>query len=182
MRDEAPGELIRRAGQDRVAFGQVYDHYLPRVYAFCRKYSQNREDAEDLTAEVFEKALAAISRYEDRGVPFSAWLLRIAANCITDRSRRRQAPLLTDHDLAQLREDSFLHGWEQTYWLHVHVMSLPPDQREVVRRRFYDDQPFADISRQMGRSEGAVKQLLRRALRALNHRLAQERAEDSAYE
>jgi RNA polymerase sigma-70 factor (ECF subfamily) len=182
MRDEAPPDLIRRASNDRAAFAQLYDHYLPRIYAFCHRYGQNREDAEDLTAEVFEKALAAIGRYEDRGLPFSAWLLRIAANAVIDRARRLQPPAISAEELSRLAEDSFLEEWEQAYWLRMHVAALPADQREVVRLRFYEDQRFADVARRMGRSEGAVKQLLRRALRALRLQLREEADEDSTHE
>jgi RNA polymerase sigma factor (sigma-70 family) len=83
------------------------------------------------------------------------------------------APLL-DLDHAT----TWLHQWEQTYWLRGHVRSLPADQQEVVRLRFYEDQPFAEVASRMGRSEGAVKQLLRRALATLQVRLREEAAAD----
>ncbi|HZU11503.1 MAG TPA: sigma-70 family RNA polymerase sigma factor [Chloroflexota bacterium] len=168
MPSEVLPDVIARARRgDRAAFGELYDVYLPRAYAFCRKYSASREEAEDLTAETFEKALAAIDRYEDRGLPFSAWLLRIAANSIIDRARRTQASPLRDDDLARLHDDSFLAEWEEAYWLLEHLATLPEDHQQVVRLRFYEDQPFTEVARRMGRSEGAVKQLLRRALRLL---------------
>ncbi len=178
MPDEAPRDVIIRATHDRAAFAELYDCYLPRVYAFCRKYSQTREDAEDLTAETFERALAAIHRYEERGQPFSAWLLRIAKNAVIDRSRRSGHAAVTSHTLSLLRQDGVLQEWEQAYWLHLHVATLPEDQREVVRLRFYEDQRLADVAARMGRSEGAAKQLLRRALKALHGRITEEGAED----
>ncbi len=178
MPGEVPPDVIIRSTYDRAAFAEVYDCYLPRVYAFCRKYSQTREDAEDLTAETFERALAAICRYEERGQPFSAWLLRIAKNAVIDRSRRSGHSAPSSYNLSLLRQDAILQDWEQAYWLHTHVTMLPEDQREVVRLRFYEDQRFADVAERMGRSEGATKQLLRRALKSLHGRITEEGAGD----
>jgi RNA polymerase sigma-70 factor (ECF subfamily) len=171
-----------RATRDRAAFAELYDLYLPRVYALCRKYSGSREDAEDLTAETFEKALRAIVRYEDQGQPFSAWLLRIAANAVVDRSRRSSRSTLVRSDLEQLGEESLIREWEEAYWLHTHIAQLPLDQREAIYLRFYEDQRFADVGRRMGRSEGAAKQLLRRALRSLHLHITSEVAEEMSGE
>lgn len=171
MRDEASPELIERSRTDREAFGELYDCYLPRVYAFCRRYCDSREEAEDLTALTFERALAAITRYHQRDVPFSRWLLRIAANAIIDRSRRKGRAREVRESVELLRDDGHLEAWEEAYWLRGHVEALPNDQREVVRLRFYEDQRFQDVAARMGRSEGAVKQLLRRALRTLHARM-----------
>lgn len=182
MPDEAPRDLVIRATHDRAAFAELYDLYLPRIYAFCRKYSGTLEDAEDLTAQTFEKALKAISRYEDTGQPFSAWLLRIAANTAVDQSRRRGRTGLSSADPDDLQEDSLVAEWEEAYWLHMHIARLPEDQREAIYLRFYEDQQIAEVGRRMGRSEGAAKQLLRRALRALQLRIADERREDADHE
>ncbi len=177
-RSQVSPDVIARARHDRAAFGEIYDHYLPRVYAFCRLHSASREEAEDLTAHTFECALDAIGRYDDRGLPLSAWLLRIAANAATDRSRR--AGNRADHTrLLELHQTTNgLRQWEQTYWLRGHVEALPADQQQVVHLRFYEDQSFAEVASRMGRSEGAVKQLLRCALATLQVRLMEETAVD----
>jgi len=177
MRPEAPPELVARAGHDPAAFGDLYDHYLPRVYAFCRKYSETREEAEDLTALTFERALTAIHRYQERDIPFSRWLLRVAANALIDQSRRTGRLTSFGSDLELMSDESHLEQWEQAYWLRTHVEALPRDQQEVVRLRFYEDQRFRDVAARMGRSEGAVKQLLRRALRVLQLRIQEETEE-----
>lgn len=174
MRSEASSDLIARARHDRAAFGELYDHYLPRVYAFCRRYSRNREEAEDFTALTFERALSAINRYENRELPFSRWLLTISANAITDQARRRGPSGRSVVDLGQLPDESQLDQWVEAYWLRAYIEALPSDQREVVHLRFYEDQPFRDVALRMGRSEGTVKQLLRRALRALHVRMQEE--------
>ncbi len=176
MRVEAPREIIERARKDRAVFGELYDHYLPRVYAFCRIYSGTREEAEDLTAQTFERALVAIGRYEDRGAPFSSWLLRIAANAATDRARK-QGRAVVPHEDARGYEEGRLREFEEAFWLRGHLATLPADQQEVVRLRFYEDRSFLDVAARMGRSEGAVKQLLRRALKSLNARIQEEAAD-----
>jgi RNA polymerase sigma-70 factor, ECF subfamily len=182
MRPEVPHDVILRARHDLDAFGQVYDHYLPRIYAFCRKYSTSREEAEDLTALTFERALVAIRHYEPSDSPLSSWLLRIAANAVIDQSRRRRIAARLHPDLSPITEDQSLEQWEQAYWLRLHLETLPPDQQEVVRLRFYEDQRFAEVAVRMGRSEGAVKQLLRRALLALHVRIQREGEEDATDE
>jgi len=171
---EAPPELIARARHDRAAFGDLYDLYLHRVYGFCRKYSGTREEAEDLTAETFDRALAGISRYEDRNLPFSRWLLRIAHNVILNHARRAGRTTALNDDPALLGDDSHLKDWTEAHWLRMHVQHLSDDQQEVVRLRFYEDQRFRDVAARMDRSEGAVKQLLRRALQELHRQIQQE--------
>lgn len=171
---EAPPELIARARNDRAAFGDLYDLYLPRVYGFCRKYSATREEAEDLTAETFERALAAITRYEDRDVPLSKWLLRIAHNLILNRSRRAGRETGLVDPTALPADGRHLDDWHEAHWLLTLVRSLPGDHREVVRLRFYEDLPFREVAARMGRSEGAVKQLLLRALQRLHVQIRAE--------
>jgi RNA polymerase sigma-70 factor (ECF subfamily) len=173
-RIEASPTLVERARHDRAAFGEIYDLYLPRVYAFCRIHSATREEAEDLTAQTFQQALAAVRRYEERGLPFSAWLLRIAANVVADRARRARHVTVAPDELDLVPGESRLENFERAVWLRTHLEALPADQREVVRLRFYEDRSFRDVAERMGRSEGAVKQLLRRALKALHVRMQQE--------
>jgi len=181
-RIEASLELITRAAHDRAAFGELYNMYLPRVYGFCRKYSQTREEGEDLTAETFERALAAIGRYEDRSVPLSRWLLRIAHNVIVNRARSAGRTSELGDPAFLVSGESHLDGWEEAHWLRMHVQALPDDQQEVVRLRFYEDQRFQDVAMRMGRSEGAVKQLLRRALQGLHVQIQAEIKESVAHE
>lgn len=179
---EARQALIVRARHDPAAFGELYDLYLSRVYSFCRKYSASREEAEDLTAETFKRALSAIAGYEYRNVPFSRWLLRIAHNVTINhaRSAGRTSPL---HDPESLPGDErHFDDLDEAHWLRTHVQRLPDDQQHVVRLRFYEDRSFRDVASIMGRSEGAVKQLLRRALRALHLQIQREAEEGVAGE
>jgi len=192
MRQEAEPALIARARHDRAAFAALYDLYVARVYAFCAIHSAGREEAEDLTAQTFERALGAIGRYEERGAPFSAWLLRIAANAVINRARHPAAvPLHAERadgairpweDEAAVAVDDVAKEWVEEWlradWTEDHLAALSADQRRVVQLRFYDDLSFDAVATAMGRSEGAVKQLLRRTLVALRGRIEEEDRRD----
>ena len=189
-RAEADAALIARARGDRAAFGELYDLYLRRVYAFCLVHSATREEAEDLTAVTFERAMSVIGRYEQRGAPFSSWLLRIAANAAVDRARRAgrepvgRESIIDDGSVAaedtgqrgEVGAEHWVERWERAAWMRAHVAALPADQQCVVWRRFYDDRSFGEIAAELGRSEGAVKQLAQRALKALRARIDGEPA------
>ena len=180
QRAEASPALVAHARTDRTAFGQLYDFYFRRVYTFCALRSRTREEAEDLTAQTFERALTAIGRYEERGAPYSAWLLRIAGHVIADRVRRAD-PLDAATELGDADGDAMpdvapdgTAEWELAAWLRAHIAALPDDQRRVVWLRYYADWSFADAAAHLDRSEGAVKQLLRRALAALRAGIDEE--------
>jgi len=181
-RAEASPALVAQARTERAAFGQLYDLYVRRVYAFCALGGRSREEAEDLTAQTFERALRAIDRYEERGAPFSAWLLRIAAHVVADRARRAapldDAPPLDDDDGAADGAPDWTEEWELATWLRGHLATLPEDQRRVVWLRYYEDRSFGDVAARMDRSENAVKQLLRRALAAVRAGIHEEAVGD----
>ncbi len=184
-RTEADEALIARARHDRAAFAAIYDLYVQRVYAFCLTHSTTREEAEDLTAQTFERALTAMPRYEDHGAPLSSWLFRIAANAAIDRGRRggRLRILSSDHEaeeqvrrvpMEQSGPDQVVERWEAALWIHTRLAALPSDQRRAVRLRYFEDQGLREIAERMGRSEGAIKQLLHRAVAALRVEMRQE--------
>lgn len=184
MRIEADARTIARAQRDRAAFGEIFDMYARRIYAFCRAYATTHEDAEDLMAQTFEHALRAIDQYEDRGLPFSAWLLRIAANTVAAWARRNKRSILVTSPASidegptlEVTVDSWVARWERAYWLQGHMRELPADYQTVLRLRFVEDKALGEIAAQMRRSNGATKKLLRRALAAFRARIAQE--EDS---
>jgi RNA polymerase sigma-70 factor (ECF subfamily) len=182
-RAEAPPALVAQARTERAAFGQLYDLYVRRVYAFCALGGCSREEAEDLTAQTFERALRAIGRYEERGAPLSAWLLCIAAHVVADRARRAEplddaAPLVDDEGAAADAVPDWAEEWERATWLRGHLVALPADQQRVVQLRYYEDRSFSDVAARMGRSENAVKQLLRRALAAVRMRVHEEAVDD----
>src|SRR5579875_2887705 len=101
MATEADADLIARARHDRAAFGELYRLYVHRIYLFCLPHTGHHEMAEDLTSQTFERALRTIHRYEDRGTPFSRWLLRIASSALGDYGRHdgRESTILVDESL-----------------------------------------------------------------------------------
>lgn len=161
--------LIEAAQRDSSRFAELYEHNFDRVYAFIAYRVHNREEAQDITAEVFHHALANLSQFEWRGVPFVAWLLRIASNTMADRWRRlaREGDLPDDAPEQAAAEFAI----DQRVMLAKLVDTLPEDQRLVVVRRFVDQRSIRDIARELGRTEGAIKQLQFRALQALRARI-----------
>ena len=157
--------LIEAAQRDPLRFAELYENNFERVYAYVAYRVRDRSEAEDLTAEVFQQALAGIQRFEWRGVPFAAWLLGIAARVLADRwerlGKRQEVPA---DELEQAGIDAAI---EQRAMLFQLVDSLPEDQRKVIIRRFVDQRSIREIAQELGRSEGAVKQLQFRALQTL---------------
>jgi len=161
--------LIEAAQQDPRRFAELYEANFERVYAFIVRRVQDRAQAEDLTSEVFHHALENLSRFEWRGVPFAAWLYRIAANTIADsrrhsHDRNTDAAALDDLDTSNWREI------ERRASLYQLVSGLPEDQRRVIIQRFIEQKSIRDIAKEFGRSEGAIKQLQFRALESLRAR------------
>ena len=165
-RDEAKERLLVQAAQkDPDRFAELYESHFERVYAFIARRVRDRAIAEDLTADVFHKALANLPRFDWRGIPFSAWLYRIAANVVTDQWKKGAREVVEDppEGSTQPNYDEFEHR-AQLFRL---VERLPADQRQVIVSRFAEEKSIRDIAQELGRSEGAVKQLQFRALEKL---------------
>src|ERR1700720_2769294 len=159
--DEAQERLAVEAAQkDPARFVELYDNNFGRVYAFIARRVQDRDEAEDLTSEVFQKALANLPRFKWRGVPFAAWLFRIAANMIADRSKRavKERDILDAGDPTDLTQIS-LEEIEFRAQIFRLVDTLPIDQRQVIAMRFVQEKSIRAIADEMGGTEGAVKQL-----------------------
>jgi RNA polymerase sigma-70 factor (ECF subfamily) len=161
--------LIEAAQRDPRRFSELYEGNFERVFAFVMRRVRDRDIAEDITAEVFHQALAKLPQFEWRGVPFSAWLMRIAANAITDRwQKTNRETELPPEEL----EDAGAEGEiERRAMLFQLVDGLPEDQRLVVVKRFVEQRTIREIATELGRSEGAVKQLQFRALQNLRERM-----------
>lgn len=161
--------LIEAAQKDPRRFADLYERHFERVYAFVVRRVPERHEAEDLTAEVFHQALANLPRFEWRGVPFAAWLFRIAANAIVDRSKRaaREGDLPAPDEPPEVS----LEEVEERARLFRLVAQLPADQGRVIVMRFAEQKRIREIAEVLGRSEGAVKQLQLRGLQALRARL-----------
>ena len=161
--------LIEAAQRDPGCFADLYESNFERVYAYIAGRVRDRDVAQDLTAEVFQQALANIGNFEWRGVPFVAWLMRIASNAIADRWQRnsKETPVPDDPMEEQCADDQI----ERRAMLSELVDALPADQRHVVLRRFVDQRSIREIAQELQRSEGAIKQLQFRALQTLRTNL-----------
>jgi len=173
MSDADEHSLVEAAQRDLSKFGDLYERHFDRVYAYVVRRVQDRDAAEEVTAEVFHKALANLPRYQLRGAPFGAWLLKIAAHAIADRSRRDAREVAASDDLpdggADL--DADLDLVEQRARLFRLVDQLPTDQRLVIVQRFVDERSIRDVAQRLKKTEGAIKQLQFRALQTLRERL-----------
>ena len=173
--DTAERLLIEAAQKDPARFAEIYELNFNRVYGFIARRVGSRDIAEDLTSDVFHKALAGLPRFEWRGVPFGAWLIRIASNAIIDRAKRAAK----DSDISGLDEPSEvspkeIEEIEQRARLFKLVDQLPPDQRRVIVLRFSEEKSIREVAQDLSRTEGAVKQLQFRALQNLRAQLSKE--------
>jgi RNA polymerase sigma-70 factor, ECF subfamily len=175
--------LIEAAQRDPEAFGAIYDRYFDRIYAYAYHHTGQQADAEDVTAQTFKQAFENIGRFQWRGVPFGAWLYRIASNVMTGQLRKRR-PTASFEEAIKLPgenlspEDSFLTG-ERNAELLAQVRRLPEYQRQAILLRFGQNLSYAEIARSINRTEGAVKQLIHRALVTLRENMNQSSSADS---
>lgn len=171
------GELVQRAiGKDAQAFGELYQRHLSQIYRYVYYKVGNPTEAEDLTEQTFLKAWEAMGRYREQGVPFSAWLYRLAHNLVIDhhRTKHEATPLDTvidaedgqpaPDDVAALRLDAAA--------VHRAIARLTPEQQQVVILRFIQGMSHGEVAAIMGKNEGAVRGLQHRALAALHELLA----------
>ena len=179
-REAEERRLIEAAQSNPARFADVYENYLELVYAYVARRVRNRDEAEDLTGEVFRKALASLPRFKWRGAPFAAWLFRIASNMIADRSKRVAKEVPFDESGATERrgitqvskgadtsQQKDLEDSERRALLFQLVDELAEDQGRVLVMRFAEEKSIREIAGALGRSEGAVKQLQFRALENL---------------
>lgn len=172
-------ELIRKAQRgDPLAFGELYECHAPAIFRYLFAHLDSRMDAEDLTGEVFLKAWKSLSRYNERGVPFLAFLFRIARNILVDHYRRsnRQEDK-TPEELDTFRKDGIAEPIEVvgSQMEHQHIMqtlaNLRSDYQSVLTLRFISGFSPEETAQVMERSVGAIRVLQHRALAALRQEL-----------
>jgi RNA polymerase sigma-70 factor, ECF subfamily len=179
-------ELVLLAREDSAAFGVLYERYARKIYSYIYYRTGNQHDAEDLTARVFHRALVHIETYVERGIPFSAWLYRIAHNLVAnwhrDRTRRKVIPL-DEFIAAGLRSEApehmAEHQEEQERLLEA-IKRLPEERQQLLVLKFVDKLSNAEVGAIMDRSEGAIKSLYHRTLLALREDLTARQAEPVA--
>lgn len=165
--------VVAAIGGDAAAFAAVYEHFARRVYAYCLARVRRAADAEDLTQLTFLKVVEALPRYEPRGLPFAAWLFRLAHNVVIDHFRERREHLALD--------DLHREVGEPPHWmvasgrdddLAAALPMLTPDQREVIAARFFAGLSVRETAALLCRDERAVRALQHRGIGALRRRLA----------
>ena len=165
--------LIEAAQKDPSRFAELYELHFDRVYAYVARRVRDRAETQDLTAHVFQQALANLGKFKWRGAPFAAWLYRIASNAIADHARRN---MRESNDLQSATETTAaavdLEEVERRARLFRAVDKLPDDQRRVIVLRFSEEKSIREIADELGRSEGAIKQLQFRGLENLRSRLS----------
>jgi RNA polymerase sigma-70 factor (ECF subfamily) len=176
----APGKeaderlLVEAAQKDPARFAELYENNFERVYAYVVRRVGDRAETEDLTSEVFHHALANLRKFEWRGIPFAAWLFRIAANLISDRWQRKGREDVADEpgqiESATTKGVEF-EEVERKATLFRLIDTLPAEQRRVVVLRFVEQKSIKEVAREIRKTEGAVKQLQFRALSSLRARM-----------
>jgi RNA polymerase sigma-70 factor, ECF subfamily len=167
-------ELVQRAKLDPAAFAELYERHFLQIYRFVFSRVRDHTVAEDVTSDVFIKALGGIGRYRDRGWPFSAWLYEIAANTVIDRYRTLRPVEDIDgvfglSDGSSVEEDAGRR--DDVRRIGSLVRDLPGPQKTAVVLKFQEDLPIEDIAAVMGKSRGAVKLLIHRAVTSIRREL-----------
>jgi RNA polymerase sigma-70 factor, ECF subfamily len=166
---EVQRAIARCKRGDRDALRLLYERYAGNVYGYIRSIVRDDKEAEDLTQHVFLKLITAIVKYDDRGVPFSGWLLRLARNVALDHLRRRR-PIPAEEVFGADRQadDTALHRARS---LRTALVALPYEQREVILMRHLVGLTPPEIATRMGRSESSIHGLHHRGRRALQQEL-----------
>jgi RNA polymerase sigma-70 factor (ECF subfamily) len=161
---------------DAAAFAELYETTAPAVFRYCYARTHNAADAEDLLQQTFLRVVEALPRYEERGVPFEAWLFRVCRSVAVDAHRRvrPQVPLGPD-DEATLAAEGTRFGRDLLTDVLQALDGLTADQRQVIELRFFGDLSTRDIGLVMGRDEAAIRSMQSRALAALRRHLGATR-------
>jgi RNA polymerase sigma factor (sigma-70 family) len=173
-------ELVERARGDPRAFGELYERFYSPIFNYALKRTASIETAKDVTSEVFLKAFKNLKQFHYRGLPFSAWLYRIATNEIANQHRhngRRTFPLedvstpLVDPsppvDDELIAAEAELERSKDFLALHAHIARLPVHYQEVIVLRFFENKSLKEVGMILGKRDGTVKSLLHRGLEKL---------------
>lgn len=171
---QAPNEkqLIAQAQRgDEAAVSLLYETHVDAVFEYIRYRVDSKGTAEDITSEVFLRMVRGLTKYHDQGVPFRAWLFRIAANLIIDHYRQRKkgddVPLLDDYESDDTEPFEHLAHSEDQARLHLAIRALPEEYQDLLVLRFVENLPHTEIATIMNKSADALRAMQHRALKAL---------------
>ena len=173
-------ELVERARRDPDAFGKLYDQYYSQIFGYALKRVANVEIAEDITSEVFFKALKNLGKFRWRKISFSFWLYRIATNQITDYFRKNKRRMFSLEEISDpvsvsnplietevLQAEEELKRYEDFLILHESIAKLPVKYQEAITLRYFESKPIKEVAEILGRREGTIKSWLHRGLEKL---------------
>ena len=166
-------ELIERARKDPDAFGDLYDQYYSPIFGYVLKRVANIEVAEDITSEVFFKALKNLGRFRWQNISLSFWLYRIATNQVTDYFRKNKHKVFSLEEVGELATnfdppsellgtEKGLEECEDFLLLHQSISKLPIKYQEVLTLRYFEDKQIKEIAQILGKREGTIKSWLHR--------------------
>jgi RNA polymerase sigma-70 factor (ECF subfamily) len=172
--------LSLATGGDKTAFGELYDKFATRIYNYVYYRTGSTQDAEDITSRVFFRAMRHITNYTDRGVPFSAWLYRIAHNLVANWHRdssRHQEVELEDGYRANKGDEhpeiALLESEEQNALMRL-IRNLPEERQQLLILKFVEHMSNSEIGQIMDRTEGAIKSLYHRTLLSLREEITND--------
>jgi len=180
MGDRDDSACLQAAQQDASAFSELYERYVDRIYSYIYHRVGNVHDAQDLTSRTFYRALSHLPEYQDKGIPFSAWLYRIAHNLVANWHRDRQRrPVVALDDMiidtaSHDRPEALAESEETAQLLHQLIRQLDPVRQELLVLKFSEGLSNAEIGNIMGRSEGAIKSLYHRTLLAIRKEMSKK--------
>ena len=171
-------ELVEMARREPETFGKIYDQYYSQIFSYVLRRVANIEITQDVTSEVFFKALRNLRQFHWRNISFSSWLYRIATNQIIDYFRKSKRKTLSLEEFSEsitfsdpstevIDAEKELERHEDFLTLHEKISKLPIKYQEVITLRFFEDKQIKEIARILGKREGTVKSLLHRGLEKL---------------
>jgi RNA polymerase sigma-70 factor, ECF subfamily len=169
--------VVKASEGDPEAFTFIYERYVTRIYSYVFYRIGSETDAEDITSRVFYRAFGHIANYVDKGVPFSAWLYRIAHNLVAnwhrDSHRRKEVPLEDQMEIPAHIDhpERAMERSQEMELLLQGIRRLSPDRQQLLILKFVEDYSNAEIGEIMNKSEGAIKSLYHRALIALREEM-----------
>jgi len=169
---EGENQIIERAKKgESQAFGLLYDHYHERIYRFIFLKVSRKEDAEDLTHQVFLSAWQNIKNYKEFGFPFSSWLYKISRNAVIDFYRSKKIETSLEEAQNELSSDEIktdnIDLKIQIEKVMKALKQLKPEYQDIIIMRFVDDLSVKEVAKALDKSEGAVKLMQHRAINNL---------------
>ena len=168
----AENEIVERSKRDPRAFAELYEKYFDRIYYYLLRQTDDEETAGDLCSQTFVNVLNHLPRYEFRGLPFSAWLYKIAANEANKYYRKKKGKKVFSLEEARVRElverndPGGSQGWDEDIIQRLlsYLKDLPTDMLHVLQLRFFEDKDFKEIAFILDMTESGAKMRTYRAL------------------